>query len=89
MANVSLVGVDSAGGGIILGPGTSKLTVKGVKVSLLGDTIAPHGVSPHNASVVVQASTKLKVNGVGVVYAGCATSCGHTTTGSAKLTVSS
>ena len=50
---VSRVGVDNAGGGIIMGPGSSTVFVEGSQVSLTYDSIAPHpccgapGCSPH------------------------------------------
>lgn len=89
MPKVSLVGVDTAGGGVILGPGASKLSVGGVRVSLVGDSIAPHGPPPHITAVVLTGSNKLSVGGVPVTIQGSATSCGHDATGSAKLSVSS
>ena len=53
---VSRVGVDNAGGGIIMGPGSSRVYVEGSQVSLTNDRIAPHpccgspGCSPHCAA---------------------------------------
>jgi len=43
----SRVEVDSAGG-LIIGPGSQNVFVEGKKVSLVGDAIASHGLSPHS-----------------------------------------
>lgn len=86
MPSVSLVG-ESAAGGVITGPGAgAKLRVNGKPVSLLGDAVAGHGDAPHSGPVMVQASSKLRVGGVGVVLAGHVASCGHGANGNPKMT---
>ena len=48
-AGVSRVEVDTAGG-LIIGPGSQNVFVEGFKVSLHGDVITTHGLSPHAAA---------------------------------------
>lgn len=81
MPGISRVNVDTAGG-TITGPGSSDVFVNGSKVSLLGDSVAPHGDSPHNNATMVGSSSTVFANGIGVVRQGDAASCGHTATGS-------
>lgn len=88
MPAVSVV-AESVAGGVITGPGATKFTLEGKKVSLKGDAVSGHGDSPHNAPVMVQGSSKLFVGGVPVVLAGHSASCGHTANGNPKMTVGS
>tara|TARA_Y100000004_G_C8792768_1_gene359968 strand:+ start:208 stop:474 length:267 start_codon:yes stop_codon:yes gene_type:complete len=44
------VNTDTAGG-LIVGPGSSKVKVEGDFVSIKDDAIAPHGLSPHDAPI--------------------------------------
>lgn len=85
MRKVALVGIDSAGG-VITGPGATRLTVNGIKVSLLGDRVAGHGDGAHRGPTMVQGSSVLRVDGIPVVLQGHSASCSHTATGSAILT---
>lgn len=87
MPQVSLVGVDRAGG-TITGPGAVKLTIGGIKASLLGDAVAGHGDGAHRGPRMVQGSSKLRVGGIAVVLQGHAASCGHQATGSSKMSCS-
>jgi len=81
MPGISRVNVDTAGG-TITGPGASTVFVNGSKVSLLGDSVAPHGDSPHNNATMVESSNSVTAEGKGVVRQGDSASCGHTATGS-------
>ena len=81
MPGISRVNVDTAGG-TITGPGASTVFVNGSKVSLLGDSVAPHGDSPHSNATMVESSSTVFASGIGVVRQGDAASCGHTATGS-------
>ena len=56
------------------------------KVILKTDTIACP-VTGHGTTTILVASTKAKHNSVGVVYQGCATSCGATISGTVNTTV--
>lgn len=80
MSQISLVGESSAGG-MIVGPGDPTFTVEGKPVSVVGDVVMPHGLSPHNAPVMVQGSSWLTWNGKPVVVSGCMASCGHSADG--------
>lgn len=84
--NVCLVGVDAAGG-IITGPGSANWTWDGVPISLLGDSVASHGRSPHDAAMIADASPWFTIDGVPVTRTGSMASCGHAATGSAPLSV--
>ena len=53
---ITRIEVDSAGASII-GPGSSTVFAEGSKVSLPGDAITGHGVSPHAAPVTANPST--------------------------------
>lgn len=44
---ISMVGASTAGGGVITGPGISTVFVQGSVIAVDGDTISPHGDSPH------------------------------------------
>ncbi len=89
MANISLCDYDTAGG-TIKTAGRSKVKVGGYTVALVGDPIVNHGNGAHGASSITQGSSKFKINGIPVAFAGCGTSCGHVTTGRmSKFSVSS
>ena len=84
MPGISRVGVDSAGG-IITGGGQSSVYANGALVAVLGDAVAPHGVSPHDSAVMVEASSTVDAEGIPVCRAGDAASCGHTASGSGNV----
>ena len=84
MPGVARVGVDTAGG-VITGPGEPSVLVNSSAVSVIGDSVASHGSSPHNAATMVGGSTTVFAGGVGVVRAGDAASCGHTATGASNV----
>ena len=71
---------DNAGGSIIAS--SSNVFMHGKKVALIGDSVTPHGKSPHNSAVLVSGSGNVFVNGKGVVRSGDSASCGHTATSS-------
>lgn len=85
MPGISRVKVDTAGG-LINGPGSSDVFVNGSKVSLIGDAVESHSPCPdpviHCNATMVQGSSTVFANGIGVVRQGDAASCGHTATGS-------
>lgn len=47
---VCLVGISLAGG-VITGPGARKVKALNSKVSIIGDSVAPHGDNLHSAAV--------------------------------------
>lgn len=84
MPGISVCNLDNAGGGILL-PGTQdKVFYKGNPVATVGTPVAPH--PGHIGAVMIQGSTKVFINGVPVVFAGCKASCDHTATGQADFT---
>jgi len=84
MPGISRVGVDSAGG-TILGPGVPSVVVNGAPVSVIGDSVAGHGDSPHASATMVGGSGTVIAGGIGVVRAGDAASCGDTASGSSDV----
>ena len=83
------VGIDKFATGVILGPGATTVLIDGAPASVLGDKIAPHGMSPHTAAVVISASKTCLADGRGMVPVGLAQAiCGHVcTTGSFTTSV--
>jgi uncharacterized Zn-binding protein involved in type VI secretion len=77
MPNAAKVG-ESLAGGTITGPGCSTVFVEGLPLSVVGDTVAPHGIAPHNSSAIVTGSTLVLAEGLPVVRVGDLASCGHT-----------
>jgi uncharacterized Zn-binding protein involved in type VI secretion len=82
---IAIVGESQCGGGpgatgtgVILGPGGLGQYGDGLTVSVVGDLIAPHGPSPHDAGVIIQGSPDTFINGIPLVHIGDATSCGCT-----------
>ena len=72
------VRVDKFATGVILGPGAATVLIDFAPASLLGDSIAPHGKSPHKKATVVTASKTVIAEGRGIVAQGLSTaSCGH------------
>ena len=45
--------------GLIIGPGSQNVFVEGDKVSLPGDAITSHGLSPHSSPVTVAGQSKV------------------------------
>ncbi|ARV77336.1 hypothetical protein FDI21_gp167 [Pseudomonas phage Noxifer] len=88
MPNVSLVGQSEAGG-VISGPGSAKMSVAGLPVSLVGDDVNNHGPGLHAGPKMVSGSAKMTVGGIPVVIQGSAASCGHTASGNPKMVIGS
>lgn len=84
MPGISRVNVDSAGGKI-LGPGVSSVIVNNAAVSIIGDAVANHGDEPHASPTMIAGSKTVFANGIGVVRAGDAASCGDTASGSSNV----
>lgn len=86
MPGICRVGVDSAGG-IILGGGQSFVYANGALVAVDGDPVAPHGVAPHSAPVMIAGSKNVYINGIAVCNAGDRATCGHSASGSSNVNV--
>ena len=54
---VSMVGVSTAGGGTITGPGIPTVLVEGNAIAVGGDSISSHGDSPHKFAKTGNPST--------------------------------
>lgn len=87
MYGITRVGIDTAGG-LILGGGQSFVTVQGYFWAVVGDTVAGHGESPHDSSMMIQGSSFISINGIPACREGDLASCGHTATGSETMKVS-
>ena len=86
MPGICRVGVDSAGG-VILGGGQSFVYANGALVAVDGDPVAPHGVAPHAAPVMIAGSKNVFINGIAVCNAGDLATCGHSASGSSNVNV--
>ena len=84
MPGISRVNIDDASGQI-LGPGASTVFAQGGKVSLKGDNVAGHGLSPHNAPTMVGSSSTVFANGKPVVRKSDNASCGHLASGASTV----
>ena len=81
MPGLSRVGTDTAGG-VIQGGGQSTVFCNGSLVAVIGDLVAGHGRSPHSNPTMVEGSSSVFAEGIGVCREGDAASCGHTASGS-------
>lgn len=81
------VGVDVAGGTItgVVQDGT--VFVNGAIASVDNDPVAPHGVAPHAAPVMIAGSKNVFINGIAVCNAGDLATCGHAASGSSNVFV--
>lgn len=86
MPGITTKAVDSAGGVQLAGQ-NSTWTFNGQPLVLKGDPVQGHGKSPHDAPVMIEGSAWMTLNGIPVVHAGHAASCGHTTTGQADMDI--
>ncbi|PNX49193.1 MAG: hypothetical protein BV459_00540 [Thermoplasmata archaeon M11B2D] len=89
MPAVAVTTIDTAGG-IITGQLQTFVTSDGIPMSVLGDPVAPHPppLPPHFVATMAQGSVFVKIDGIPVVRAGDAASCGHTASGSSHVSIS-
>ena len=76
---------DTAGGDLI--PSQTTVFANGEEIIVHGDSVAPHGISPHNNATMIAGSKNVFIGGKAVVNAGDAATCGHTSTGSTTVHV--
>ena len=77
MPGIARRGKDKARG-VIIGPSAKTVFANGLPVSLLGDTVAPHGKPPHTRpSLVSNPSPSVVVENINVAKQGTLASCGH------------
>lgn len=85
MPGISRVGVDAAGGTIV-GNLAPTVFVNGAPIVVKGANVVPHGLPPHSPQpVMVGCSSTVFANGIPVVRAGDAASCGHAASGSGDV----
>lgn len=80
MPGIALVGVDTAGG-VQLGLQVPWFRVNGHPVAVKGDSVAGHGLVPHDSPTMAEGSPTFRVGGIPVCRAGHLATCGHATTG--------
>tara|TARA_B100000963_G_scaffold351985_1_gene364462 strand:+ start:78 stop:341 length:264 start_codon:yes stop_codon:yes gene_type:complete len=84
MPGIARNGVDAAGGIAI--QGSSNVNVNGSGAVRIDDKVASHGLAPHSPTPpMVDGSTTVFANGIGVCRSGDAASCGHTISGSSNV----
>ena len=76
---------DTAGGDLI--PSQTTVFANGEEIIVHGDSVAPHGLPPHNNATMIAGSKNVFIGGKAVVNAGDAATCGHTSTGSTTVNV--
>lgn len=83
MRKIALIGVSMVGGGsgatgpgIIIGPGGMAQYGDGILVSIVGDSITPHGPGAHQNAHIATGSKNTFVNGIPLVRVGDLASCG-------------
>ena len=76
---------DTAGGDLI--PSQTTVFANGEEIIVHGDSVAPHGISPHNNATMIAGSKNVFIGGKAVVNAGDAATCGHQSTGSTTVFV--
>lgn len=67
---------DFAGGALISSQSTVKANGKNIIVD--GDSVTPHGSSPHNAATIEAGSNNVFIRGVAVANSGDKATCNHT-----------
>jgi uncharacterized Zn-binding protein involved in type VI secretion len=78
MGNKVAIVNQSTAGGLIIGPGSSTVMISGQSVSLDGDMVMAHGVSPHDSSMVIAMNnTTTFIGGQRIVVNGDFASCLH------------
>jgi len=87
MPGIARKSVDSAGGTQLNG-GQDFCRCESQLIVLLGDPVTGHGPAPHAAPVMAQGSPFVRINGIPVCRAGHTASCGHASTGSSSMRIS-
>jgi uncharacterized Zn-binding protein involved in type VI secretion len=81
MPAIAQVGISTAGGGVITGPGAPTVKANGSIVAVLGDAVASHGSGVHANATIITASSTVKAEGKFVARVGDLASCGHAIVG--------
>jgi uncharacterized Zn-binding protein involved in type VI secretion len=78
MPALGLVTKSLVGPGTDQGPGAPTVFAEGLNVSVVDDTVSPHGAAPHTKSIIKTGSGTVYANGKRVVVAQISVaSCGH------------
>lgn len=88
MHGIARIQQDSAGGPII-GGGQTFVRVQGTFWAVLHDPVQGHGPAPHGGPIMAEASGFIRINGIPVCREGHKATCGHPTTGSPAMRISS
>jgi uncharacterized Zn-binding protein involved in type VI secretion len=75
MPAIAREGVDVCGG-LIAVSGSTKFTVDGKPVAVVGDSIVSHGAGPHSTAKLIAGSSTFTYGGKAVCRIGDAASCG-------------
>ena len=76
MPGVARLGVDFAGGLLIVEPRT--VYVNGAPIGCFGDEVTPHGDPPHSpAPIITEGVLNVLASGIPIAVAGMLASCGH------------
>jgi uncharacterized Zn-binding protein involved in type VI secretion len=84
MPGVSRVNQDSAGGAIV-GVLVPTVYVNGTNIVCQGAAVSSHGISPHDAPVMVGHSGTVYAGGIAICRQGDSASCGHAASGSGDV----
>lgn len=76
---------DAAGGDLI--PSQSTVFANNEEVIVNGDSVAGHGLSPHNSPTMIAGSANVFVGNIAVCNAGDNATCGHSASGSGNVYV--
>lgn len=71
----TFVGLSTATGQVI-GPGIPEFTIEGYVVAAVGDSVTPHGYSPHDSATLVTPVPKYSIKGKQPALSGVPASCG-------------
>ena len=83
MPNAVVVGIDSAGGGLVTGGGQTFVTFDGSALAIVTDPIAVHppGTPPHDTATITVGSAFVTIDGQALGISGLPASCGDILTG--------
>lgn len=85
MPGAARQGQDEAGGTIL--EGSSDVIINGTGAARVGDSVAGHGLPPHDSPVLIEGSSTVLVNGIALSRSGDLASCGDAATGSGDVIV--
>jgi uncharacterized Zn-binding protein involved in type VI secretion len=84
---VALVNQSTASG-IIIGPGATSVYITGLNISLDGDYVLTHGISPHdNASIISTNNSTVFIGGIKIIVNGDMATCGHSVFSSSTVSI--